>query len=202
MRKIVQIGVLRAEIKSRSAVAIWPIGSFTPDTSSKWLESTIVNTEFEAFGKSLWMNHPNLKAASEELAAYITPWWPAADGEKLLDKTIRYTMQKVSHAIDRGETFEGRLIGLYLYGLASCIRDVARVGVYGYDKDGNIHHWKYFSEPLKGWAKKHNLLELEAHLVENEPTDEQLLGLRMHLVARITSNPDDAGRLEMHAFRG
>jgi hypothetical protein len=156
---------------------------------------------YEALALSIWMQAPNLRAATEKLGAYLTPLWPSPQGNSLWSEAIERAVTKVDIAVQRGENYSGRVVGIYLFWLASCVRDVARIKVHGYTKEGERIVWKYFSEPLSVWVKNNAIDHLEAVLVDGEPTEEETTGLRTHLVASIT-DPIDAGYLEMYAPRG
>lgn len=52
------------------------------------------------------------------------------------------------------------------------------------------------------WALTHGMKELETVLVKEQPTVEEVAGLRIHLIARLTDDPVDAGYLELLAPRG
>lgn len=192
----------RNRTEADAAAAIWPLKDLIPASPNAWLKETVDGKPYAAVALSIWMHHPNLRVATEKLAAYLTPKWPTSKGESLLAKAIENAVCKVEAAVSRGESFEGRVVGVYLFWLANCVADVARVAVFGVAKNGEVMRWQYFSEPLHDWAKRHGMTQLEAVLADETPTEEEIAGLRTHLVARITDNPVDAGYLEMHAPRG
>lgn len=181
--------------------AVWPINSLAPKTPNAWLNEIIRNKPYESIALSIWTHQPNLRVATEKLGGYLTPLWPAPDGRSLWSEAIEKAVTKVDLAVQRGESYHGRVVGIYLFWLASCVPDVARIAVHGYNKQGQRIVWKYFSQPLSAWVKANAIERIEAVLVEEEPAEEVTAGLRTHLVARIT-DPVDAGYLEMYAPRG
>ena len=205
MRTVIQLRLHRErrDLDGQSKpVAIWPIKDLAPATPSAWLMETIAGQSYEAVARSVWTHHPNLRIATEKLGEVITHKWPNAKDDAMLAKVVRHAVPRVDMAMQKGEGYSGRVIGLYLFCLTRCIPDVARLSIYGKTGDGEIVRWKAFSEPLQSWALKNGMQELEAHLVGTEPSEEESAGLRTHLVARITTDPVDAGYLEMHASRG
>jgi hypothetical protein len=186
---------------NKGGAAIWPINELAPKIQSAWLNEIIRNKPYENIALSIWIHQPNLRIATEKLGAYLTPLWPAPDGNSLWSEAIEKAVTKVDLAVQRGESYHGRVVGIYLFWLASCVRDVARIRVHGYTKHGELIIWKYFTQPLNTWAKNNAIDRIEAVLVEDEPTEEVTAGLRTHLVASIT-DPVDAGYLEMYAPRG
>lgn len=182
-------------------VAIWSLADLVPKTPTAWLKDMVRDREYEAVALSLWQHQPNLRQATERLGAFLTPLWPDSDGKPLWAATVETAIRKVEAAIQRGEGYEGRVVGIYLYWLSQCVADVARIEVYGVNKDGARFRWTPFEAPLHEWAKKNGMTHLEACLAEETPRNEFVAGLKTHLVARI-SNPVDTGYLEMYAPRG
>jgi hypothetical protein len=170
-------------------------------SASAWLSHFIKDKPYESFAVSIWTHQPNLRDATEKLCAHLTPLWPSPDGQSLLGVAIEKALSKVDLAVQRGENYHGRVVGIYLYWLASCVRDVARVKVNGYTKAGERVAWKYFSEPLGDWVRSNGIEHIEAEHVDLEPTEEVTAGLRTHLIASITDHVD-AGYIEMFAPRG
>lgn len=186
---------------THGSAAVWSINALAPKTPNAWLNEIIRNKPYESIALSIWTHQPNLRLATEKLGAYLTPLWPAPDGSSLWSDAIEKAVTRVDIAVQRGESYHGRVVGIYLFWLASCVRDVARIAVHGYNKQGERYVWKYFSQPLSTWVKANAIDHIEAVLVEEEPADEVTAGLRTHLVASIT-DPVDAGYLEMYAPRG
>lgn len=181
--------------------AVWAISELAPKAPNAWLKEIIRNKPYESVALSIWLHQPNLRAATEKLGAYLTPLWPSPSGNSLWSEAIEKAVTKVDMAVQRGENYQGRVVGIYLFWLASCVRDVARITVHGYTRTGDRLVWKYFTQPLAAWVKSNAIEYIEAVLVEEDPTEEVIAGLRTHLVASIT-DPVDAGYLEMHAPRG
>lgn len=203
MTSVTNIGsrVRQEQTITQEGAAVWSISELAPKAPNAWLNEIIRNKPYESLALSIWMHQPNLRLATEKLGAYLTPLWPAPDGKSLWSEAIEKAVTKVDLAVQRGESYHGRVVGIYLYWLASCVRDVARIKVHGYTKQGERIVWKYFSEPLNTWVKRNAIDHIEAVLVDDEPTEEVTAGLRTHLVASIT-DPVDAGYLEMYAPRG
>lgn len=203
MTQVINIGssVRRNKAIIQDGSVVWAINEITPRAPHAWLNEIIRNKPYENLAHSIWMHQPNLRLATEKLGGFLTPLWPAPDGKSLWGGAIEKAVTKVDLAIQRGESYQGRVVGIYLYWLASCVRNVARIKVHGYTKQGDQIVWKYFSEPLSTWVKRNAIDHIEAVLAEDEPTEEVTTGLRTHLIASIT-DPVDAGYLEMYAPRG
>lgn len=205
MNEVVSIDMVRGrrELKKTGrASALWDLKAFRGEPVRTSLNKIIKDQPFEDIARSLWTHHPNLLTATESLAAHITPLWPSSKGGSLLAEAVTNAVSKVDAAVSRGENFQARVIGVYLYWLANSATDIARIGVYGRQRDGSMLRWHYFSEPLLEWARRNEIVEVEAVLLDREPTAAEICGLRMHLVARITNNHVDAGYLELHAPGG
>jgi hypothetical protein len=166
-----------------------------------WLDRAIVGTSYENTALSLWRNQPNLRLSTEKLAGYITPRWPSADGSPLLQVAVEHAVRRAQEAIDLGQAFEGRLVGVYLYGLLGVIADIAQVEVRGEDARGQARCWLHFSEPLLQWARHHGMASLQVHRAAAPPPEVVLAGLRTHMTACLT-DPLDAGYLAKHAAQG
>ncbi|MFC6281211.1 hypothetical protein [Polaromonas aquatica] len=203
MNSVSNIGTVARQdrLLAQGGAAVWAINALAPKTPNAWLNEIIRNKPYESIALSIWTHQPNLRVATEKLGAYLTPLWPAPDGQSLWSEAIEKAVTKVDLAVQRGESYHGRVVGIYLFWLASCVRDVARISVHGYNKHGERIIWKYFSQPLSVWVKANGIDHIEAVLVDEDPAEEVTAGLRTHLVASIT-DPVDAGYLEMYAPRG
>lgn len=189
-----------AHVDSISAV-LWPVGELVDQQQcSQWLSAAVAGKSYEGTAISLWTHHPNLREATERLAQFITPKWPASDGTPLLNVAIERAVSRAQDAIQNREAFEGRLIGVYLYGLISVVTDIARLGIMGVDRAGLPHRWKYFSCPLQEWARGHGMDTVTVQ-IQGSPPDALLRGLRTHMTACLT-NPVDAGYLAKYAPEG
>ena len=190
------------EIAADGSEVVWPVSGLpNNDQCGQWLNDVISGTQYENTAMSLWTHHPNLRESTAKLANLITPKWPNAAGGSLLQQAVEHAVSRAQGAIEEGQAFEGRLIGVYLYGLVSVVTDVARLGVRGHDRQGRIVRWPYFSEPLLAWAHRHGIEELIAKQVSTPPSEVILSGLRTHMIACLT-NPVDAGYLAKHAAQG
>ena len=87
-------------------------------------------------------------------------------------------------AVGNGETFTGRFVGVYLYGLTMHAKDVAR-----------------FSISLQTWAVRHGIDTLVAEVSDPVPAEVTIVGIRTHMVVRV-SDPIDTGYLMKHAAQG
>lgn len=181
--------------------ASWMLDELVQAKPAAWLNSTIRSASYASVALSLWTHHPNLRLATERLGNYLTPLWPSSAGGSLLGKTIEKAVAEVDIAVQRGASYEARIVGIYLFWLASCVDDVARLQISGTTPTGEVITWKYFSEPLHQWAARHGMQQLEARLVAEPTSKEALAGLRTHLLAHI-ADPLDVGYLEIHAPRG
>lgn len=189
---------LRKERQASDFIQAWPVFDLTPKHSSDWLEKLIENNPQRGLVISIWAHYPNLRTATQKLSHFLTPNWPSDSDTSALYKAIDVATTNVSAAVDQGDQFSGRIIALYLHGLASISKDVARIEIYGEDNKGVDHLWDYFSCPLQEWAKKHKMKEIELHAAREKISDEEILGLRQHLVASIC-NPRETGFFAAYA---
>jgi hypothetical protein len=181
---------------------VWNINDLDFSDSDTWLRKAVDGTDYESSALALWTHHKNLRYATEKFAALITPRWPDSKGNRLLNKTIENAVTPVNRAIQRGEAFEGRVVGLYLYWISRSVDDVARINLHGVTSSGKRIRWPYFSVGIQSWVKQNNFTHLEAQLQTEDAAIEDITGLRTQLIGRITMNPSDAGFMEMHAPRG
>ena len=165
-----------------------------------WLDQALEGQPHQNTAVSLWTHHPNLRTATEKLASFIPPQWPDERGQPLLVIALQEAIRRVDAAILQGQAFEGRLVGLYLFGLLTVHRSVGRLVVRGMDRHGQLQHWQHFAQPLLSWSCGHGIEQLVVSKVER-PTEEFLHGLYVHMLAAIAS-PVDAGYLAKHAARG
>jgi hypothetical protein len=181
---------------------IWPVKDLpSQDQCGKWLNDVITGTDHEGTAISIWTHHPNLRESTEKLASFITPMWPTSDGGSLLQLSVENAVGRAQEAIEKGQAFEGRLIGVYLYGLVSVVTQVARLVIRGVDRNGQTVRWNYFSEPLLQWAGRHGIEQLVVKQATEPASEVVLSGLRTHMIACLAS-PVDAGYLEKHASYG
>lgn len=181
---------------------VWPVKDL-PDEAEygQWLDDVITGTPYEGTALSLWTHHQNLRDSAERLASFITPKWPNAQGESLLQQAVHDAVTRAQEAIEQGQAFEGRLVGVYIFGLISVVQEIACLVVRGRNKGGQVLRWEYFSQPLLEWAREHGIEELIVTKASVRPSAAMLEGLRTHLLARI-ANPMDAGYLAKHAPHG
>lgn len=181
---------------------IWPVKDL-PDEAEygQWLDEVITGTPYEGTALSLWTHHQNLRDSAEKLASFITPKWPNALGESLLQQAVHDAVTRAQEAIEQGQAFEGRLVGVYIFGLISVVQEIACLVVRGRNKGGQVLRWEYFSQPLLEWARENGIEELVVTKAAVRPSAAMLEGLRTHLLARI-ANPMDAGYLVKHAPHG
>lgn len=185
-----------------SATVIWPVADLPDERQcGEWLDRVIVGQPYESTALSLWRNQPNLRTATEKLARFITPMWPAPRGGSLLQEAVERAVTKAQEAIDQGQAFEGRLVGVYLYGLLCVVSDIAKLVVRGEDRDGQMRRWEYFSQPLLQWARHHGVQRVLVQQVPTPRSEVVLTGLRTHMTACLT-DPVDAGYLAKHAAHG
>lgn len=191
-----------ADAIASSATVIWPVADLPDERQcGEWLDHVIVGRPYESTALSLWRNQPNLRIATEKLASFITPMWPASRGGSLLEEAVGNAVLRAQDAIDQGQAFEGRLVGVYLYGLLCVVNDIAQLAIRGEDRDGQIRRWEYFSQPLLQWARAHGIQRVLVQQVPTPPSEVVLTGLRTHMTACLT-DPVDAGYLAKHAAHG
>ena len=191
-----------ADVAAAAATVVWPVADLPDERQcGEWLDRVIVGRPYESTALSLWRNQPNLRLATEKLASFITPMWPAPGGGSLLEEAVERAVARAQGAIDEGQAFEGRLVGVYLYGLLGVVKDIAQLVVRGEDRGGEIRRWEYFSQPLLAWARTHGVQRLLVQQVPTPPSEIVLSGLRTHMTACLT-DPVDAGYLAKHAAHG
>ena len=167
---------------------------------SDWLMDVLVHAPTANTALSLWTHHPNLRACTERLASFITPKWPHESGEPLLAVAARDAVNRADEAIRQGQAFEGRLVGLYLFGLLKAHRAIGQFLVRGTDRQGQVRQWQHFSVPLKAWACSHGIDKLVLSRADNA-TEAFFSGLYVHMLAAIAT-PTEAGYLAKHAPLG
>lgn len=188
--------------RTRVPIAVWSVDDLTPPSNENWLADVIEDEPYFDVALSLWVHHPNIREATNSLASLLPVNWPGKDGDSLLVKIIGLAVTHVRDAVGRGETFEARIIGVYLFWLVSQVAEIASTEILGIDSKGEMLRWPLFSEPIHTWASRNGIRKVEAYQVAVPVNDEEMAGLRTHLVARITKNPIDAGYLERHAPKG
>ncbi|MEJ8838113.1 hypothetical protein [Ramlibacter sp. AN1133] len=182
--------------------AVWLVAELPDERQcGEWLDQVILGTPHESMAMSLWRNQPNLRQSTEKLASFITPKWPAASGAPLLQVAVERAVTRAQQAIEQGQAFEGRLVGVYLYGLLAVVSEIAQVVLRGEDRDGQLRRWEYFSQPLLYWARQHGIERVLVQRAETPPSEVVLTGLRTHMTACLT-DPVDAGYLAKHAGQG
>ncbi len=183
---------------------LWPVMDL-PDEAQcgQWLDDVVAGTPLEHTALSLWTHHQNLRDQAEKLASFITPKWPNSEGGSLLHQAVHDAVTRAQQASEQGQAFEGRLVGVYLYGLTSVIPQIAGLVVRGKDRAGQIRRWEYFSQPLLQWAREHGIEELVVTKTAVRPSESETLlrGLLNHLLAGI-ADPIDAGYMYRHAPHG
>lgn len=182
-------------------LASWSPAQLRPSHKYQWLEEAVAGRPHEGMAKSLWLHHPHLQEAARKLSSYITPQWPGRHGESLLALAIQRAVTRADQSLSNGEGFQGRLTGVYLFGLTSIAEEVSRIVVSGVDDHGHHHRWPYFSRPLSQWASRQGLHQLEAEVTQPAASDVLLSGLKTHIVARLT-DPQEAGYLAKYAPLG
>jgi hypothetical protein len=185
-----------------SSTLVWPVAGLPDERRcAEWLDQAVVGACYENTARSLWRHHPNLRISTEKLASYITPLWPAPNGGPLLQVAMERAIGRAQQAIEQGQAFEGRLVGVYLYGLLDVVGDIARLVVRGEDWQGRVLRWEFFEQPLQAWARQHGIDYLIPELTHAPPSDVVLSGLRTHMTAAL-ADPVDAGYLARHAPQG
>lgn len=189
-------------LSTPTSTLVWPVADLPDERRCReWLDQSVIGAPYENTARSLWRHHPNLRASTEKLAGFITPLWPAANGGPLLQIAVERAIGRAQQAIEQGQAFEGRLVGVYLYGLLDVIGDIAQLVVRGQDRDGQVLRWEYFEQPLQPWACEHGIEQLVGERTQASPSEVVLSGLRTHMTARL-ADPLDAGYLARHAAQG
>lgn len=181
---------------------MWPIEGLVGSDASDWVNAAVDESESRHTARALFAQLPNLRQTTNRFAAMIGPRWPTSDGSKLLNVTIEKAVSNVQKAFERGETFEGRAIGVYLYWLQESVEEIAKVELYGVTRASKAIKWRYFSEEIQAWVQRNGFAYLEAHPVMEPASPEERQGLKTQLIGRITVRPEDAGYLAMYAPRG
>jgi len=205
MTQIVSLKSARARSIKQShsfdAAEHWSRREMERDDPEQWIFNAVAGQPYEGFALSCWAQQPNLKKATVKLASYITPCWPSEEGPPLLVRAIGEAVRRSEEAVDNGETFTGRFVGVYLYGLTLHARDVARLSIKGVDRFGAMECWRPFSEPLQQWASRLGIDTLVAETVSPGPSEATVVGIRTHMIVCV-SDPIDTGYLLKHAAQG
>jgi hypothetical protein len=205
MTTIVTLNAARArntqQVLKSDAVVYWPVSELHQSDKDEWITNAVKGTPEEDFAQVMWAHHPNLKEATRKLAEYIGPRWPAKDGRSLLAVCIAEALRRSNNAVKNGESFLGRIVGVYLYGLTEHAADVARLSITGMDLEGITHRWTPFSEPLAAWAKRLRVDTVCVEFASPAPSEGTIAGIRTHMVTHL-SNPTDTGYLLRHAAHG
>ena len=188
-------------LQSGSGTEHWPRRDLERSDPEQWILNAIAGQPYEGFALACWTQQPNLKKATVKLASFITPRWPSEDGSSLLACAIGEAVKRAKLAVDKGEVFTGRFVGVYLYGLTLHAQDVARLSIKGVDRFGVLEYWRPFSEPLQQWASRLGVDTLVAEVVAPGPTEATVEGIRSHMIVRV-SDPIDTGYLLKHAAQG
>lgn len=180
---------------------VWPVADLPDERGcGNWLDQAIAGTTYEGTVQSLWQHQPNLRLATDKLASFITPKWPAAGGGSLLGRAVERAATRAEETISQGHAFEGLVVAAYLEGLLDVLSEIGQLVVRGEDRKGQIHRWEYFSHPLVLWARGHGIDRLLVHAALAPPTRLVSEGLRTHMIAAITT-PTEAGYLAKYASR-
>jgi hypothetical protein len=185
-------------------LATWNVSEMRdPVADDAWFKDFVADKSYGNTALSLWTHHANLRAATERFAGYVGLEWPAADGRKLIEVAIEDAATRAQRAVENREAFEGRLIGVYLYGLLSAVGEIARLDAIGHCEDGSSHRWPYlFSAPsLKEWAAAGQMRTISVHPVGRAASSDLISGLRDYMKARI-ANSVDLGYLAKYAPQG
>lgn len=205
MTQILSLHAARARqakpAQGAGGTACWPLHELAAGGPEQWIHDALVDQPYEGFALSCWAQQPNLKKATLKLASFITPRWPCEDGTPLLVRAIGEAVRRSEVAVGNGETFTGRFVGVYLYGLTMHAKDVARFSISGVDRFGMVQRWRHFSEPLQDWAVRHGIDMLVAEVSDPLPAEVAVVGIRTHMVVRV-SDPIDTGYLMKHAAQG
>lgn len=205
MTTIVTLNSARARLANNDfesgGTAYWPINDLVQSDEDQWIYEAIRDTPHEGAALSIWAHHPNLKEATQKLAAYIGPRWPTRHGGALLSLCIEEAVTRWQSSVQNGESFLGRVVGVYLYGLTKHAADVARLSITGVDRTGATHSWTHFSEPLKAWASRLDIDALRAEFAIPAPSEVVIAGIRTHMITHLSS-PTDTGYLIKHAAHG
>jgi hypothetical protein len=180
---------------------VWPVAELPDERQcGEWLTHVIGGTAYERTVQSLWQHQPNLRLATDKLAGFITPKWPAAAGGTLLAVAVERAATRAEELIPQGQAFEGAVVAAYLEGLLEVVAQIGQLVVRGQDRKGQIQRWEYFSKPLLQWARGHGIDRLLVHASMVPPTKLVNEGLRTHMIAAITT-PVEAGYLAKYANR-
>lgn len=194
---------------TRLATHAWSLDQLRGVTTDGMLESVAASldpTDGQAL-RYLWRRYDNLNLATRKLADYLTAFWPGAGedaGRSAFHGAVAQAVDRVLRASESGEAYEGRIVGLYLYGLASAASALAQWRLYGAPEKGTPVMWNYFEAPIQTWATERRLTRLYLRPAPSDgfsSRETTVQGIRTHLIAAIATTKD-AGLMAVHAPNG
>jgi hypothetical protein len=180
----------------------WALPTISTIDPKSWVDQTIEGAAYEERAKNIFRTFTNLRYATDQLARYITPFWPDSTGRSVLEKAIEAAATATVKELFQGDNRDRRIVGVYLYHLTRAVRDVAKIKVFGRDEAGMVWTWRYLEQPITEWVQDRKIVSLEAIQNETELDDAQIDGLVTCLLARIVIKTDDAGCMTSYAPRG
>jgi hypothetical protein len=187
-----------AQMMDDVVLAKWSVAELGKASKTQWIKDAMGKTQNPGDAMSLWAHYPNLKKSTEKLASFITPSWPSSGEESLLTRAIDAGISNVQTALAQDDIFAPRIVGLYLHGLVSCAAEVAMTRITGVGENESLHEWECFSMPLDAWAIDHQIEEIVAYKAAQLVSDEEILGVRKHILTSI-STTKDTGYFEAYA---
>lgn len=182
-------------------VATWTLDQLRPPKGDEWADAAIRGHVLEPAAHSYWIGMPRLKAMAVALANFITPLWPDANGGSLLSLAVEKGIQRAVDAMDAGEVFEGRFVGVYLYGLSDIAQEISRLQIYGRTPSGAVRRWTPFRQTLHAWAADNKLTTVIASKTKSEPDMNYTQGMRVHIITAV-ANPTETGFVYKYAPQG
>lgn len=184
-----------------TVVAAWNASDLTMPDGRDWLMAAVEGSGLEPAAESYWVSMPALERMTVKLASFITPGWPDDAGGSLLKKSVTQAVEHTVRAMEDGQVFEGRFVGVYLYWLTDIAKEIARIQIYGITPEGVTKKWEPFRMPLAKWADEYKLTKIIASRANGEPDDSYVYGIRIHMIAAI-SKPEEAGYVYKYSPHG
>jgi hypothetical protein len=188
-------------LQPQEGEVVWQVSAIpTQEESERWIERHIEGMSYERLMRMLWAQEPRARKQVHKLISFITPKWPAPNGQSLMGVALDAAGAKLTEVLEEGDEYKPRLIGAFLWGLMSVHPDVARLGVRGLDRAGRVQHWHHFSMSILEWARAHGMTEVLAS-DRDDCSSIWLRGLRTTMVASI-AHPTEIGFMERYAPHG
>lgn len=177
---------------------VWSVEDIpTVEAARLWIDRHIEGKGYEHWMRGLWAAEPRVRQQADKLISFITPKWPAPNGQPLMGVALDAAGKNLETVVDEGFEYKPRLVGAFLRGLMSVHPNVARLNVRGLDRAGHVQHWNHFSSSILDWARDCGMKEVLASDCADRSAVWQH-GLHTVMLAAI-AHPTEIGFMERYA---